>query len=186
MMQESQFHAQLRRGENVHLDCFGKRYTDSVTYKQEAYTGLCGGRKQVPTITSIVTWHSKVCSMQSAIAHLQDRKLDLSLSLPPVHNNDPVFLRYAYNTSTGTLATFASSINAFGRCFEGLISQAIPGAFHAEVETNARYVVASISQWTHICSHLQLVKTAFACMICHSTVCTDAYMIASLSDWHQL
>lgn len=69
----------------------------------------------------------------------QDRKLDISLNAPAVLSSDPIFFRYAYASSTGTLATLASSIYAFGQCFEGLVSQAFPGSTNAEAEASQRY-----------------------------------------------
>lgn len=70
---------------------------------------------------------------------LQDRKLDISLNLPPVLSTDPTFLHYAYTTKTGTLATLTGSVNALGKCFEGFVSQAVPGATSAELEASQRY-----------------------------------------------
>ena len=70
---------------------------------------------------------------------LQDRKLDISLNLPPVLSTDPTFLHYAYTTKTGTLATLTGSVNALEKCFEGFVSQAVPGGTSAELEASQRY-----------------------------------------------
>lgn len=49
-MQESSLLTQLRRGDNIQLDCSEKRYTDSITYKQEAFSQLNGGTEQVSNL----------------------------------------------------------------------------------------------------------------------------------------
>ena len=79
-----------------------------------------------------------ICAIYLPACLLQDRKLDISLNLPPVLSTDPTFLHYAYTTKTGTLATLTGSVNALGKCFEGFVSQAT-GATSAELEASQRY-----------------------------------------------